>query len=140
MSGSKVKAAISNLLHLFKTHINAHDQIMLIHFDSKVHSDVELQTKSGNEVAIESKIASLSRPNGSTALYDAIMFGIHALNRAVNNADDWVIVLTDGADTASTNKFEFTKSAIAKSSIGLIIIGVGEDLEGCDFYIMSIYS
>ena len=66
MSGSKIRSAIENVENIFQNHIQGQDSIMVMTFNGKVSTIIEMALKNGNEEKIANKIASLNSPYGGT--------------------------------------------------------------------------
>jgi uncharacterized protein YegL len=124
MSGSKIKAAVSNLQNIIDEHIQLTDHFMLISFSTYVKLEVSLGLKDGRETLVANTLKGLLSPSGSTAFYDAIDTAISHLHSESPN--DWIIALTDGEDTSSklTHSGLMTKLHNLKDT-SLIIIAVG---------------
>lgn len=91
--------------------------------------------REGSE-AISKTIASLIAPNGGTALYDAISAAIDLVKKdnardggGAGGANSWVIALTDGEDNQSRLKVDQLVALISEAEVGLIVVGVGQDVE-----------
>jgi tetratricopeptide (TPR) repeat protein len=118
MSGMKIRSATENILSLFDEQIQPQDQLMLLHFNSRIIIDVRPFTlKEGHEDQIRAIIRSLNQPSNGTALYDAMNECIrcmtlnHPGTAPVAPGNDWIVVLTDGEDTGSM----MSKDAIQRS-------------------------
>ncbi len=128
MSGGKIKAAVSSLKNLVANHISADDSIMLMHFNQACIVDFQTTRKRGNEKMIDDAINTLTGPNGSTCLFDAIELSFKSL--AIHaSSSDWMIVLTDGADNGSKTSLSKVHQMLKSREIGVIIIGVGSDVD-----------
>jgi tetratricopeptide (TPR) repeat protein/uncharacterized protein YegL len=137
MAGAKIRSAVSSLQELFHTHMVDDDNMMLLHFNDMVHVDFPLMNVGQNKDMMASKISELMRPNGSTVLYDAIVHSVRPFEvsqqQQVSNdrsgSNDWIVVLTDGADNGSKNKVSDVVRLLTHSTVGAIIIGVGNDVQ-----------
>lgn len=140
MAGSKIKAAVSSLQDLVKKHILPDDMLLLIKFNHSCDVMLPLTMKRGNEERIAQLISEMNAPNGGTALYDAIVSTINAIatrrriktSSEVDNevSSEWVVVLTDGMEGSSRSNTKLTvQEAIGNTSAGVIIIGVGADVD-----------
>ena len=134
MSGTKIRSAVENLKMVFEKYIYSNDFISIITFSHIVFTILPLTQKVGNEDMIRNKIDLLTSPSGSTALYDAIDHCFKALQQSASSSSagsDWIVVLTDGEDNGSKVSIEQLQSKLAAStnSIGIIIIGVGADVD-----------
>lgn len=140
MAGSKIKAAVNSLQELVNKHIFPDDLLLIIKFNHTCDVVLPLTLKRGNEDRIAQLISKIDAPNGGTALYDAIVSTINALARrkhqstdeigAHNSNSDWVVVLTDGMEGCSRgNSKSSVEDAIRHTPCGIIIVGVGEDVD-----------
>ena len=132
MSGTKIEAAIENIQNMFQNHIQIGDTVMLMHFADEISVDFELTAKSAssNEILL-SKINSLVSPSGGTAFYDSIYEAVVHLSRSPG-IHDWIIALTDGLDTSSIRTLSSVKRALSSSSIKLIVVGIGLDVQAAE--------
>ena len=130
MSGSKIRSALENLTSIVDNHIHEQDSVAIVHFTSDVVVDLSLIKKKGNVDAIRSTIASLNRPSGSTAMYDAVLRAATILSENATNSD-WIIALTDGEDNSSSltplQLIDKLKNSYRQANV--IIIGVGSDVQ-----------
>lgn len=130
MAGSKIKAAVENINNMFEKHIQIGDTVMLMHFSNSVYVDFELTVKqeASNQYML-SQINALTGPNGGTAFYDSLHEASSRLKNS-SGSSDWIVALTDGEDNASSKtSLSDLKSFFKSSSIGLIVIGVGMEVE-----------
>ena len=130
MSGEKIRSAVENLQMLFDNNISVGDSIMLLHFTEKILIDFDLTVKSAaNSDFFRSKIQALVYPSGSTAFYDAVNTALSKFKARPSDMD-WIVALTDGDDNSSNitkdNLINYLSSA--HSGLGIIIIGVGNDV------------
>ena len=131
MSGSKIKSAVQNIKDITENHVHGDDMIQIIQFNSLVKVLFPLQPKAGNESTLKHIIEGMNSPNDSTAFYDAVISALTDLDKNKTN-NDWIIVLTDGADSSSSSSQSQVLSIIkskGKQCPNLIIIGVGDDVE-----------
>ena len=131
MCGSKIKSAVQNIKEITNNHVYDNDIVQILQFNDRVQVLFPLQAKLGNESKLTQIIDGMNSPSNSTALYDAIKSTLKDLekNRTYN---DWIIVLTDGADTVSSCSQSDVLSIIkskGKLCPNLIIIGIGNDVE-----------
>jgi Mg-chelatase subunit ChlD len=134
MSGTKIRSAVENILSLFDDQIQPQDQIMLLHFNYQIVTDVHpFTSKEGHEEEIRSIIQSLTRPSHGTALYDAMSECIRCMSGTApvpgsGGGNDWIVVLTDGEDTGSKISKEAIQKSLSQGAYGVIVIGVGADV------------
>lgn len=137
MAGAKIRSAVSSLKDLFDTHMADNDMMMLLHFNDSVHVDYQLMGVGRAREMMKSTIESLIRPNGSTVLYDAIMHSLEPFGSSRPNyadpshlpSNDWIVVLTDGADNGSKCSENDVVWKLKGSTVGVIVIGVGNDVQ-----------
>lgn len=156
MSGSKIRSAIENVENIFQNHIQGQDSIMVMTFNGNAVTEIAMSLKSGNEEKIANKIASLVRPSGGTgercflylypiitirskllaylhmlpALYSAVDICLKFLRSTRGATDDWIVALTDGDDNCSAHiTAETVKANLRSASVGLVIIGIGNDVQ-----------
>ena len=129
MSGSKIRSAVSNTLSVFEEHIHFGDHVMLVHFTHETFTDFQLTEKNAEtEKMMKNKIQSLSSPGGATAFFDAVWDCMDGLDKNPSS-NDWIVAVTDGADGNSRKTVSQLQSRLSSSSVGLIIIGIGSDVE-----------
>jgi tetratricopeptide (TPR) repeat protein/uncharacterized protein YegL len=128
MSGTKIKAAVNSMLMIFDEHIGDSDEVMLVQFTQKVTVIFPLKSKGSDKDNMRQKISNMTNPNGSTAFRDGVSFALNAL-KSKSGSNDWVISLTDGDDNSSSITIDSLKNEIQKSNSGLVVIGVGNDVD-----------
>ena len=65
-----------------------------------------------------------------TALYKALSRSISLLSGTDHSNNDWIIALTDGEDNSSQEiTVDSVMNELGRTDIGLIIIGVGADIQ-----------
>lgn len=132
MAGSKIRAAVESLESLFTTQLQPQDELMILLFSSSCSVELPFTKKSGNEKIISSKINSLQRPGGGTALYDGMWDAVEALqstkSRCSGPTNDWVVVLTDGQEGSSRHNRAQLQCLLRTATCGFVMIGVGEDV------------
>jgi Ca-activated chloride channel family protein len=111
MQGEKIAQAQQAAL-LFLDNTELQNRVGLITFNTDVHVDVPLGSLETNKGALEETIRSLVAED-NTALYDVL---IEAVGMFQENASDdrirAIVLLSDGADTASANRIRDAKEAI----------------------------
>eukprot|EP01042_Synura_sphagnicola_P000465 gene465-492_t len=124
MSGDKIRTAVSSLLNFYDKYIREDDSCALIVFNHKAVEAVKLNKKRLGGDRMRKKISALTAPHGGTALFAAIVISVETLG--VIGGNDWVVALTDGQDNGDKSPL---LKLLRESSVGLIVIGVGEDVE-----------
>lgn len=102
---------------------NGKDEYFLVAFNDRtsVVQDFTAQSKNlQNELAI-------SKPNGRTALYDAIYLGLEKMHHA-HHEKKALIIITDGEDNSSRYTFSELKEFVRESDVQLYVIGERGDL------------
>lgn len=94
----------------------------LIFFGSNVSI---MRSFTGNKRLLQTTL-SLPFSRGSTALFEAIVFGLNELHRLDDKYLKALVVFTDGRDTASSRSLDEMVAVAASSAIPIFTIGVGE--------------
>jgi len=130
MSGTKIKAAVQSMLMIFDHHMGDEDEVMLIKFTGTVSVEFPLTRKGiyKESYKLRSAIENMVYPSGSTAFRDGVNYALGQF-KARPSSNDWVISLTDGDDNSSRISDFDLKNEITKSSAGLVVIGVGSDVD-----------
>ena len=129
MSGTKIKAAVQSMLMIFDDHMGSEDEVTLIKFNSSVSVEFPLLKKGKNDThQLRNKIAAMTNPGGATAFRDGVEYALKEL-KSNSTSNDWVISLTDGDDNSSRISDNNLKNEIKNSSAGLVVIGVGTDVD-----------
>lgn len=115
MQGDKLSQAKEAAL-LFLDNTELQNRVGLITFNSEIHVDVPMGSLETNKGALKETIQSLNAED-NTALYDALiqavgMFGEDTTDTNSDNRIRAIVLLSDGADTASTQKIREAKAAI----------------------------
>ncbi len=115
MQGDKLSQAKEAAL-LFLDNTELQNRVGLITFNSEIHVDVPMGSLETNKGALKETIQSLNAED-NTALYDALiqavgMFGDDTTDIDSDNRIRAIVLLSDGADTASTQKIREAKAAI----------------------------
>ena len=129
MSGNKIRSAVENIKNIFDNYIDENDYISVVTFNGFVMTNLPLTIKRDNEISIGSTISSLIHPNGGTAFYLAIDETMNMLE-GNHTQNDWIVALTDGEDNCSkSGQKEKIIKRLSSSDNGLVIIGVGQDVQ-----------
>jgi Mg-chelatase subunit ChlD len=143
MTGTKITSAVSNLQNIFNRYVYDSDQLALIQFASRVNTLLPITPKTGNETRIRNTIATLTTPDGTTMLYDAIDLSAGLLvppppaaapvtpantagSPTTEVSNDWVVILTDGEDVGSRTSLDTlcTRLQARSATLGIIVIGI----------------
>jgi VWFA-related protein len=120
--GEVVAAALA-----FAKSSNPQDEIFAIRFND----DVQLLVRdrpflmAGDLTALSAGIASL-RPDGRTALYDALLAGLTHLGRG-SRARKVLVVISDGGDNASQAALDRVLARARESSAAIYTVGIYDD-------------
>ncbi|MHA1629628.1 MAG: tetratricopeptide repeat protein [Candidatus Heimdallarchaeota archaeon] len=127
MSGSRNRASIRGSLDLLKTAIKDKDSIGIITFHTKSQVILPITPVKNQRTNITNTFKMLSRPNGNTALWDAVYDGIVQLEQ-LGSGQKWLVVLTDGEDNSSqrTSRDVIRKLEKMKAKPNLVVISVGD--------------
>ena len=105
-------------LNFFQQAITPRDRAAVITFNSFPHLAVEL---TNNRAALGSGLAGLT-PEGQTALYDSVMFGLYYF--AGIKGQRAILVLSDGKDESSRFTFDETLEYARRAGITIYSIGL----------------
>jgi Ca-activated chloride channel family protein len=116
---SKIDRAKLALRRLLDT-IHPQDEVFIEAFN---HQPFLLQDFTDSRLLLSQAISAL-RPVGGTALYDAILDGLHRVKRG-RHQKKALIVISDGLDTASLSSLNQTVNAARRSGVLVYAIGIG---------------
>jgi Ca-activated chloride channel family protein len=116
---SKIDRARLALRRLLDT-IHPQDEVFIEAFNQQPFL---LQDFTDSRLLLAQAISSL-RPVGGTALYDAILDGLHRVKRG-RHQKKALIVVSDGLDTASLSSLHQTINAARRSGVLVYAIGIG---------------
>ncbi|HUU77040.1 MAG TPA: tetratricopeptide repeat protein [candidate division Zixibacteria bacterium] len=127
MSGSRARAAIRGSIDLLKTALKDKDVVGIITFFTRSHTILPFTPVRNNRKRITDMFSQLTRPNGNTAMWDAIADAIGNLDN-VGGTQRWLVLLTDGEDNSSSRTANDIKRLIKrlKYQLRLVIISVGD--------------
>jgi Ca-activated chloride channel family protein len=106
---------------------NPQDELFAIRFNDDVQPVVRDRPflMAGDLTALEAGVSSL-RPDGRTALYDAMLAGLTHLARG-SRARKVLVVISDGGDNASEATLESVLARARESSAAIYTIGIYDD-------------
>ncbi len=90
---------------------------------SAFSTTVDVQAPVTNDTAVLARLVRALVPTESTALYDAVLAGLHQLHSETGLRV--VVVLTDGQDNSSTTRLEQVIERSIRDSIPIYAIGLG---------------
>jgi len=120
----KIDRARFALRRLLDT-IRRQDEVFVEAFN---HQPILLQDFTDSRMLLAQAVASL-RPVGGTALYDAILDGLHRVKRG-RHQKKALIVVSDGVDTASLSSLHQVVNAARRSGVLIYAIGIGNPQGG----------
>lgn len=106
------------------------DKIGLLAFSHRVHNELELRAKAGNEQTIKDAVSGL-RTRGRTAFYKAIKVAVEQMQARGAEEPKWIVALTDGRDTDS-HKGDLDTAVRAledTAELNLALITLGNDVD-----------
>jgi VWFA-related protein len=116
---------VRRAVEVFATESNPRDEMFIVYFSDETHFPQPRSEPFTNDVeTLREAIASV-RPVGRTALYDAISAGFDYVKKG-SFEKKILVILSDGADNASTRSFEQILAGAQQSSVTLFTIGVYE--------------
>jgi len=127
MSGSRSRASVRGSIDLFKTAIKDKDTVGIITFHTTSRMILQPTPVRNNRTKIQEIIKRLTRPNGNTALWDAVADAIDSLE-SIGGTQRWLVLLTDGEDNSSRRTANEINRKISKlkSALNLVVISVGD--------------
>lgn len=122
MQGDKLAQAQQAAL-LFLDNTELQNRVGLITFNTEVVVEVPLENLEANKRALEETIRSLVADD-NTALYDAIIESVDMFDASDDNRIRAVVLLSDGADTASQSQIRDAKRVIEdrRSDLNPVIV------------------
>ena len=113
----------------FLEQLGADDQVKLMAFNDRVTS----YTPFTNVHGLVASFAQAIRPEGSTALYDALLYGYRQLANHEDARERRVIfLLTDGDDQASRNALQPALDRVRNGGVTVFALGQGDALDDGD--------
>lgn len=100
MTGTRIETAKMNALKVYDEHINDIDHMAFIVFGSNSKEVFPLQLVGERRQALRTEMDNSMTIKGLTAFYDAVMDCANNISKAPEAAKSYVIMLTDGEDTA----------------------------------------
>ncbi|MFQ5738221.1 MAG: VWA domain-containing protein [Acidobacteriota bacterium] len=126
----KMDRARAATLHFVLTSL-PDDQVFLIDFGSR--ASLKIDFTSDHEVLRRTLEAVKS--NGKTALYDAVYLGLDKLSRYRTERRKVILLITDGADTASRYTLEEVRDLARESDVQIYSVGIlGRDMTQSSVY------
>ncbi|MGI8468235.1 MAG: VWA domain-containing protein [Pyrinomonadaceae bacterium] len=116
---------VEDAVEHFVKNVSPNDEIFLVEFNDDAYL---VQDFTDDQRKILRAVQSL-RPNGSTALYDAITLGLQKVKQGKNKKRA-LLLLTDGNDTASSINLQTALSLAKKSEVIIYALGIGHGEKG----------
>jgi Ca-activated chloride channel family protein len=124
----KMERARAAALHFVRTS-HPDDEVFLIDFDSE--AKVTLDFTSGLDAVAAA--LSAAQAGGRTALYDAVYLALEKLNGYRTQRRKVILLITDGADTASRRSSKDIAKLARESDVQIYAVGIcGSDLTPSD--------
>lgn len=120
----KIDEVRDAVIHLIET-TNPEDDIFVMQFSAEVYL---VQDFTGDRQILRSAIGRL-RPQGATALYDAIVRALQQVQRG-RHKKKALLVITDGNDTSSEIDLERAVDIALKSEVLIYFLGIGHGERG----------
>ena len=108
---------------------NPQDQMFVVNFNEKVSFGLPEKVTFTDQVPQLEVALSKLRPDGETALYDALAAALDHLKQGTRDKKV-LIVISDGGDNASRHKLAEIMSAASKSNVILYTIGIFDEQDG----------
>jgi VWFA-related protein len=119
MFGQRMQDARSAVERFLFTLLNPADEFFLTTFNHAPHT----LTPWTNTPAVVSDALNAIRPSGGTALYDAVISALPQIDRR-NRQRAALLIISDGADTASDATLRDVRSALLRSDAFVYAIGI----------------
>jgi Ca-activated chloride channel family protein len=105
---------------------NPKDEVFVVNFNDKVWRGLPDMVPFTDDPAMLRKALNKTDPAGQTALYDAVLAGLHQL--AMGRRDKrTLIVVSDGGDNVSTHTMKQLQEAVLESRATIYTIGVYDE-------------
>jgi Ca-activated chloride channel family protein len=102
---------------------NRQDQIFVVNFNDKVRRGLPLSTPFTDDVNLLRAALSKHRPEGRTALYDALGFALKHLETS-RREKKTLVVVSDGGDNCSAHRFKDVMRLIEESAATIYTVGM----------------
>lgn len=130
MEGDKIEQVKAGL-ETFLARILPEDRIALVTFDSTATVAVPPAPLSENRIALSEAIQQM-RATGKTAIYNGLDSAKQVLDGLPKTSEDRIqaiVLLSDGADTASSISFEQIKGSYEETGISIFPVAYGVDAD-----------
>ncbi|MBI2680104.1 MAG: VWA domain-containing protein [Candidatus Solibacter usitatus] len=105
---------------------NRQDQIFVVNFNDKVRTGLPDSLPFTDDLVLLRSALSRARPEGRTALYDAMAFSLEHLEKG-RRAKKALIVVSDGGDNVSAHNFTQVLRRIQESSATIYTVGIYDE-------------
>jgi Ca-activated chloride channel family protein len=102
---------------------NPNDQMFVVNFNDTVRSGLPADIPFSGELAVLHAALSRNKPEGQTALYDAIAFALQHLEKG-QRAKKMLVVVSDGGDNRSTRTLPELMKLIQESHATIYTVGI----------------
>jgi VWFA-related protein len=102
---------------------NPNDQMFVVNFNDTVRSGLPPDIPFSDDLAVLHAALSRNRPEGQTALYDAIAFALEHLEQG-QRAKKMLVVVSDGGDNRSTRTLSQVMKLIQASHATIYTVGI----------------
>ncbi|MEP7365556.1 MAG: VWA domain-containing protein [Acidobacteriota bacterium] len=114
---------VSSAVAQFSARLQPADELFLVLFNESILVESEPKLLAGTKPQEVANVISSTRPDGQTALYDALLKGAE-LSRRGSLSRRVLVILSDGADTASRASLEDAIAAIHSSNLLIYTVGM----------------
>ncbi len=108
---------------IFVSASNPQDQIFVVNFNDKVRSGLPDEVPFTDNLHLLRSALSKDRPEGKTALYDAVAFALHHLESG-RREKKALVVVSDGGDNVSTHSLKELMQLIQESRATIYSVGI----------------
>jgi VWFA-related protein len=122
------RAEVTQAAIAFATASNSEDEMFVVTFNEKVSLGLPSSVPFTNDLDLIHSALLRNPPNGLTALYDALAFGIEHLKGGTRNHKS-LVVLSDGGDNASHLSLNSVLQQARQSSATIYTIGIYDDAD-----------
>jgi Ca-activated chloride channel family protein len=102
---------------------NPQDQIFVVNFNDEVRRGLPDSTPFSGDINLLRAALSKHKPEGRTALYDAVAFALKHLESGRRDKKT-LVVISDGGDTCSTHSFKDVMRLIEESAATIYTLGI----------------
>lgn len=104
---------------------NPKDEVFVTHFNEHVRPGLPADVPFTGDIQLL-RSSLFKTPEGKTALYDAIVFSLHHLNKGTQDKKS-LLVISDGGDNASLDRLPDVVNAVRESRATIYTIGIYDE-------------